>query len=570
MANSRNFWYDYLNLVKGLFIKSSAAAFLQRTYDKFIGYHNPLKQTLQDCKRLVLTVSMASELTTLARRLEIIGEQHRWSCDFSYESLRSALRDVIISFSVYRSYISPNEKIVSKQDRKVILNAIASAKKLNPLSSHLVFDFIESVLLLKDPPGISEKQSRLRREFVLRFQQLTGPVMAKGVEDTALYRSFALSSNNEVGMDPAEFGITVAKFHLANQERQNSWPCSLLASSTHDTKRSEDVRARIHCLTEIAEKWERALLSWQVMNEEKKEHLHQLVPSANEEYLLYQTLIGSWPEAFLNAQDQMDYLRRIQEYMVKALREAKVNSSWLYPNLKYEEAVKKFIATLLDAKKSLLFLTDLEEFIQPIQQAGKWSSLSQTVIKIFSPGIADFYQGSEYFTLTLVDPDNRQPVNFDERFKALRKLKERYENRGSDFLFELKNQLCDDLKLFVIWRALNFRKESPLLFSQGEYTPIIVEGKRASHLLAFKRTYQSQECLFITSRFFMAMIEKTKQLKESSFWSETFICLDLSADSCWVDLFTHARFELKAGQKLFLKEIFTLFPFALLVKQPLA
>jgi len=558
--------YDYLNVLNGLFIDSESRSSLQQIYEGFIGFRNRLSEIVCECKKAILLGSMASELTITTRRLEIITEQHRWSYDFAYESLRAALRDVIASFSVYRTYIKIEDRQVNKNDQKIIFKAIKQAKKLNPASDHLVFDFIKSVLFLEDPPGLNEEQIKKRREFVLRFQQLTGPVMAKGFEDTALYRSYPLSSMNEVGMDPNKFGMNIEEFHLENQARLQDWPHSLLTTSTHDTKRSEDVRARINVLSEMAEEWKESLGHWQSLNKTKKVTLDSLlVPDANEEYLLYQTLIGSWPYSFTDDQEKTLYVQRIQRYMQKALKEAKIHTSWINPNHEYEEAVDAFINRILDQQHENPFLTHFQKFVTLIQKAGIWNSLSQLLLKMTAPGIPDFYQGSELFEFTLVDPDNRQPVNFAIQQEKLRMIQENSKiNLSLTQQKFVQNIEEGSLKLFLIWRVLNFRKLQKILFEEGDYVPLNVEGEMAKHLVAFQRSYGKKQCIVIVARFFYLLLKKSPDLDPSRMGENTRVNLSFMLQGSWMDVISGRLFNFEGIQKLTISQVFENYPFILL------
>lgn len=487
--------YDYLNLLNGLFVVPEHRYLFQQLYDQFIGFRNVLDEITYDCKKLILSFSMASELSLLTYRLERISEQHRTSYDFSHEHLHNGLREVIACFPVYRTYIGQNDRQVSKEDQNIILAAITKAKALNSQEDHLVFDFIESVLLLQYPHGLTSEQIQFRKEFVFRFQQLTGPVMAKGFEDTALYRAYPLASLNDVGMNAKSFGIQPGEFHSINHERQQKWPYTLLSTSTHDTKRSEDVRARINVLSENPHIWKEAVQSWRRLNKDKKLDLDYLeVPDWNIEYLLYQTLVGTW-----TSETQPDYLDRIQKYMVKALKEAKIHSSWIQPHEEYENSLTEFIARILDRSAENPFLSELELFAKPLVKAGRLNSLSQVLLKIMSPGIPDFYQGSEFWQLTLVDPDNRQPVDYFRRKQALRTLKDSYTTNPLQCFKELWQEDEGSLKMLFTWIALNFRKAHPELFQLGEYLPI---QSKSQNIVAFARKYQEQVCIIVVGRFF--------------------------------------------------------------------
>ena len=364
---------------------------------------------------------MSSELNVLSRRLDRISEQHRRSRDFTLESLRDALREVIACFPVYRTYIRTDTQHPDEQDERYIRASIKTAKRRNPATSGSVFDFIQDLLLLKDPDSIGDADRAERRLFVMRFQQLTGPVMAKGLEDTAFYRYCPLLSLNEVGGSPDKFGVALAHFHGKNVARRQSWRNAMLASSTHDTKRSEDVRARINVLSEIPAEWYRAIRAWQRLNEEKKIQVAgEAVPSANEEYFLYQTLLGAWPLNPMDAAGHADFVGRIHTYMEKALREAKVNTSWINPNTEYEAAFHTFLDNILDRATGKPFLELFAPFQAKIARAGIFNSLSQTLLKIAAPGLPDFYQGTEVWNFSLADPDNRRPVDYDQPSGAAR------------------------------------------------------------------------------------------------------------------------------------------------------
>ncbi|HMY76461.1 MAG TPA: malto-oligosyltrehalose synthase, partial [Blastocatellia bacterium] len=384
--------YDFLNQLNGVFVEPQSGKLFRRLYERFTGLSVDFRDVVYDCKKLILRVAMSGELHVLARRLDRISEQHRYSRDFTLNSLQDALAEVVACFPVYRTYVRPADTDVSDEDRRAVQTAIRDAKRRNPALSPSLFDFLRALLLLEDPPGLTETQIAERREFVLRLQQLTGPVMAKGVEDTAFYRWFPLASLNEVGGSPAHFGETPVGFHRRNAERARDWPHAMLATATHDTKRGEDLRARLNVLSEFPARWYRAVRRWQKINQGNREQLGDTAPMPifpNEEYLLYQTLLGVWPFD-ADAIDE-SLIERLEQYLTKALREAKIHSSWLSPNEDYEAALKNYARAMLAPGSD--FLRDFVEFQRPIAQAGIFNSLSQTLLKIASPGVPDFYQG---------------------------------------------------------------------------------------------------------------------------------------------------------------------------------
>jgi len=497
--------YNFLNLVNGVFVDHTKSKAFQQLYRRFTGWSQEFDDLVCDSKRLILQVAMSSELNVLARKLDRISEQHRWYRDFTLESLRDALKEVLATFPVYRSYIRSDQKEVDPEDRRQITVAIREAKRRNPAINESVFDFIQNVLLLDHPEGLDDAQRAERQAFALRFQQLSAPVMAKGMEDTAFYRYYPLASLNEVGGDPERFGLSVNAFHRRNLVRGELWPNSMNASSTHDTKRGEDVRARINVLSEMPSDWYRTIRRWRDLNRRWKTKVGELTaPDPNEEYLLYQTLVGSWPLLPMNAPQHTEYIQRIQAYMEKAVHEAKLHSSWVSPNAEYDRAVQGFVAKILQPSPDNSFLEDFRQFQAPIAQAGIWNSLSQVVLKMASPGVPDFYQGNELWSFHLVDPDNRQPVDFDRRRKLLAKLREKEAADPAALMDRLISNPCDGaIKLFVTHRALSFRRDHPELFSAGSYIPLASGGNRANHVVAFARQWSGQTVIALVGRFFL-------------------------------------------------------------------
>ncbi|HYP54466.1 MAG TPA: malto-oligosyltrehalose synthase, partial [Pyrinomonadaceae bacterium] len=412
--------YEFLNLLNGLFVEPSNAEAFRALYADFTGARANFRDLVYNCKKLILRAAMSSELHVLARRLDRISEQHRWSRDFTFNSLQDALGELIACFPVYRSYIRRRHVTVTDEDRRYINTAVRAAKRRNPVLDPSIFDFVASLLLLEDPKGLSAEQRAERRDFVMRFQQLTSPVTAKGLEDTAFYRYFPLASLNEVGGEPDAFGTTPERFHRENRERLAAWPHALSATATHDTKRGEDTRARVNALSEIPAEWAAAVSRWRELNRDKKTILHDAeAPDANEEYLIYQTLVGAWPLTPAGEDEHAAFATRVEAYMNKALKEAKVHTSWISPNEDYERAVREFVAGILERAGGNVFLADFAEFQKTTARAGMFNSLSQVLLKVASPGVPDFYQGTELWSLTLVDPDNRRPVNYEERRRML-------------------------------------------------------------------------------------------------------------------------------------------------------
>lgn len=565
--------YDFLNLLNGVFVDTRKDLAFQQLYERFTDNTVKFNNLTYECKKLILRVAMSSELHVLARRLDRISEHHRYSRDFTLNSLEDALAELVACFPVYRSYISENQTSVSAADRGYILSAIRIAKRRNPATSPSIFDFIGSILLLDDLDSLDEAERALRRHFVSSFQQLTGPVMAKGLEDTAFYRHYPLVSLNEVGGHPEKFGVSVESFHLVNQRRASQWPNSLSATSTHDTKRSEDVRARINVLSEIPTRWYRAIRRWQSLNQAKKTQLEEfLVPDANEEYLFYQTLIGIWPlestaqPSAMNAEGHAVFVQRIEEYLIKALREAKLHSSWISSNDEYEQAVRQFVQAVLEPGEGNDFLKSFVEFQQMVSRAGMFNSLSQALLKIAAPGVPDFYQGTEIWNFHLVDPDNRQPVDYAHRQQLL------YSFRGKNLIALVSEMLSDPadgrIKLYLTKQALAFRREHQALFSNGGYLPLRSAGEKARHVIAFARTSEKGNVIAMAARFFTQLCDASQLPIGGQVWNETAVVLPEALKSGnYRDVLTGQFVQIREKQgkrALLLAEVFAHLPVALL------
>ncbi len=559
--------YEFMNLLGGLFVDQRNAQAVRELYSDFTGVRANFADLLYRCKKLILDVAMSSELHVLARRLDRISEQHRHTRDFTFNSLHAALSEVIACFPVYRTYIRRSHSSVSPDDRLHINAAVRSARRRNPSVSDTLYDFIQNLLLLEDPKGISAQHRAERRDFVMRFQQLTSPVMAKGLEDTVFYRYHPLSSLNEVGGEPAVFGVSLERFHQRNQYRQENWPKALSATSTHDTKRGEDVRARVSVLSEIPEEWNRAIHRWREMNRAHKSNLEgALVPSENEEYLLYQTLVGAWPFEKPSGDEHQTFIERIQQYMTKALKEAKLHTSWINPNGKYEQAVSEFVSAILNASQENRFLADFVEFQKQTARAGIFNSLSQVLLKTTVPGVPDFYQGTEIWQLTLVDPDNRRPIDYASRQRLLESM------RGRDgdlpaLVDELVSAPEDGrIKLYLTTRALNFRRDNPELFERGEYTPLGASGARNNNVVAFARAHKERAAVVIAGRFYTQLMgEGAARLPtRAQAWGDTSVALEGNLSTGrYRDVFTGLEFEVQKGA-LRLADVFAHLPLALL------
>lgn len=558
--------YDFLNLLNGVFIRTENESPFRRLYQRLTGQSQKFADVAYEGKKHVLHAAMSSELQVLARRLDRISEQHRYSRDFTLNSLQLALAEVIACFPVYRSYVRPGQREVSEDDRRHISRAVRQAKRRNPAVSPSIYDFIASLLLLRDPDGLTDPQLQERREFVMRFQQLTGPVTAKGLEDTAFYRSYPLASLCEVGGDPSRFGVTLEEFHRASQQRQQHWPHTLLATSTHDTKRSEDVRARLNALSEIPARWYRAVRRWARLNQPFKQMIDDLpVPDSNEEYLIYQTLIGAWPLTIRDESERQTFAQRLQDYLTKAIREARIHSSWISANEEYEQAVRDFTARMLQPDSP--FLSDFLEFQAPLARAGLFTSLAQTLLKITAPGVPDFYQGTEIWDFSLVDPDNRRPVDYALRRQLLDRLPDGHTEPSPDQAWQLWQQPEDGrLKLFITSRALRFRRAHRELFAHGDYVPVAVSGQHAARAVAFARRHGAQSVIVAVARFFLEL-NAGVGLPVGELWHETALMLNEELSGCYRDALTGASLGAQTNGReavLPLSEVFAHLPVALL------
>lgn len=414
--------YVFLNALNGIFVKTESARAINDIYDRFIKSRINIQEIIYEKKKLIMQVAMSSEINTLGHYLNRISEKNRHTRDFTLKSLTNAIIEVITFFPVYRTYVNPSG--INDRDRRYIESAISKAKRKNPAITVSIFDFLKDILLLNYPENFEDADKKEWLDFVMRFQQITGPIMAKGLEDTVFYIYNRLISLNEVGGSPDRFGTSLETFHGKNIERLKFWPHALIATSTHDTKRSEDVRARINVLSEIPDEWRKRLIQWRRLNKKNKPVVDgQRVPDLNEEYHLYQTLIGAWPTGEVDETRYEVFKKRIKDYMLKAIREAKVNTSWISPNTLYEDAVTMFIETIMRNTPDNKFIKDLTAFQKMISHYGMYNSLSQTLLKITSPGVPDFYQGTEIWDFSLVDPDNRRSVDYNLRISMLEELK---------------------------------------------------------------------------------------------------------------------------------------------------
>ncbi|HVJ06065.1 MAG TPA: malto-oligosyltrehalose synthase [Candidatus Saccharimonadales bacterium] len=572
--------YEFANAVNGIFIDARNRKSFTNLYHRLIGESLNVDRLIYQAKKLVMLTALSSEVNVLSHMLDEISSTNRRARDFTRKVLRDAIRETIACFPVYRTYVDERGNI-SDCDRGFIAQAIAAAKRINGSMAPQAFDFLQDILLLREDNGGTPIHGYRRQlYFSLKFQQLTGPVMAKGVEDTVCYVYSRFISVNEVGGHPGSFGVSVDAFHGGNQERATLWPDTMLTTSTHDTKRSEDVRMRLNVLSEMPRPWAAQVMRWRRINRAKRKSIDgaQAVPDNNEEYFLYQTLVGTWPmpkkasmdpnEWALSREDRLSYIARIQEYMQKAVHEGKINLSWINPNQEYSDALRTFIARILSPgteSKPNNFLRLMHEFIPRLTWFGVMNSLAQTLLKLTSLGVPDIYQGQEVFDFSLVDPDNRRPVDFTTIEKFLNELEHR--QAGPELCGELLDNWTDGrLKLWTTHRALRQRCEMRELFRHGNYMALKTEGARREHLVAFVRHYEQHAALVAVPRLNFTMLSGEPRLAKAEDWGNTRMHAPQElAGREMVNALTGECVTVQENGEILCSKIFAAFPVALLV-----
>jgi (1->4)-alpha-D-glucan 1-alpha-D-glucosylmutase len=537
--------YDFTTDVTQLLIDSSADDAFSRIYREFIDRYVHFESLIYEKKKLVMDTSLASDIEVLGHMLSELAERDRLHRDFTLDSLSTVVRELVACFPVYRTYITEDAD-VSEADRQVIQRAIRVAKRRNAAIDSSIFDFLRDILLLEIFVNFTDETRKLQLEFILKFQQCTSPIMAKGLEDTAFYIFNRLSALNEVGGNPREFGISPERFHERNRARLHDTPQTMLATTTHDTKRSEDVRARIAVLSEMPEQWQDWLTDWHKLTAGAKSDVDgELAPSANEEYLIYQTLLGTLPNQPELADET--YVERMQQYLLKSIKESKVNSSWIQPRVEWEEAVGRFIADVL--KPDHPFGGDILKAGQIVSWYGMLNSLSQTILKLTVPGVPDLYQGTELWDFTLVDPDNRRPVDYQLRQEILEEVQN---GVATDYF---PNWRDGKIKLLVTERLLHLRRTAPLLFQNGNYSSLYPAGSLDQCCVAFTRQYRAQRLLVIVPR----LTTKLGKPESAIDWKETSLTIDDDLPAL-KDAFSGR--SIKAGLESFVLNDLGEFPFA--------
>ncbi len=555
--------YDYLNFANRLLVDEAQAGALEEIYSKWIGLTVEFEDLLYDKKKFVMRTLLGVEMRALSRALAELARDDRYARELHPAELAEALIEVTACLPVYRTYIQSIE--IPEAARKVIGDAIELARARRSTLPAEYFNFVSDVLLLAAAEHIRPEQREARLAFVTRWQQFTGSIMAKGMEDTALYIYFPLASLNEVGGDPRPSLADPCAFHELIATRQKNWPNSMNATTTHDTKRSEDTRARIAVLSEIPEKWEAALRCWSLGNDKFVHKANAAaVPDRNEEYLFYQTLVGVWP---LHESEWTTFVPRLQDYMIKATREAKVHTRWTTPNEAHESALRAFVTGVLDRKGNAEFCSKFEQFQQFTALYGMMNGLSQTLLKTTCPGVPDCYQGSELWDLRLVDPDNRGTIDFDKRRELAISLREAYESQDSQNIEQLLESWKDGtVKMHVLNHTLNARKESPDLFLDGKYLPLEVQGQHKDRVVAFARKNGNDWVVSISVRCIASVhAPVTGPEKRRDFWNQTELILPNGAPAGWVNTLAGGAAGISSATGRFnLGAAFESFPLALL------
>ncbi|TVP70111.1 MAG: malto-oligosyltrehalose synthase, partial [Leptolyngbya sp. LCM1.Bin17] len=554
--------YDFLNQMNGLFCQRANVKAFDAIYRRQVVHTPDYEAWMVDKKRLIAATNLVGDVDNLGHLLKGIAGKYRYGRDFTLSGLRKAILEMLVQFPVYCTYINSAE--VSDRDRAYIQQAVDKAHKRIPqLQNELAF--VEKVLTLDYEDVLTEEDQAEWLHFAMRFQQFSGPLMAKGLEDTLFYVYNRLISLNEVGGDPGTFGVTAAEFHQYNQRQLAQWPHTLNASSTHDTKRSEDVRARLNVLSEIPEEWDQQLQRWQQLNQSHKLVTQKrTIPDPNNEYFLYQTLVGAFPFGD-DPQVYQTFVERIKAYVVKAVREAKVYTAWLRPDTEYEDGFVTFVERILDDSSKNKFLAEFRPFQQKIAAYGIYNSLSQTLLKLTAPGVPDLYQGTELWDFSLVDPDNRRPVNYDERLSFLQEIQRRCQTDLKSLLGDLQATRHDGrLKLFLITRTLAARQQYQAIFEQGDYQPLSAEGERANHIVAFARTYKGQSAIAVVPRFLTSLITPDQDPYGKAVWGDTALVLPPGLKGPWQDALTNVKH--RDQSRLPIAKILQTFPAALLVR----
>ncbi len=552
--------YDFMNYVNGLFCQQDNKNEFERIYQTFTHMSGGYEDVLADKKRVIISKHLAGNIDNLAHQIKNISSKDREGRDITLYGLRRALVEVMAHFPVYRTYI--NSESVADYDVEYIKEAIEKAKEKIP-GFFYELNFIRKFLLLQYGGSATDEDKEAWLNFVMNFQQYTSPVMAKGFEDTMLYVYNQLISLNEVGSSPQKFGFSREEFHAFNAQKAVAMPHTMNATATHDVKRGEDVRARINVLSEIPQEWESCLKKWAELNKSRKTKAGKVyAPDDNDEYFIYQTLLGTYPVE----EKQEAYVERVKECIIKSIREAKRHTAWIKPADDYEQGCLRFIDAILDDSGENEFLKSFVPFQKKIAAYGVWNSLAQTVLKITCPGVADIYQGAEFWDLSMVDPDNRRAVDFDKRSQDLQMLMEQGQKNLPECLTSLlADRTNDRIKLFVVHHLLRARQVERELFEQGHYASLTVEGKFKNHVVAFVRKSSAAAMIVVVPRFLCSVVNQGQLPLGQSVWEDTKIILPPELGGMYCDVLTQK--ELAGQSSLEVGQLLSVFPVAVLISK---
>jgi (1->4)-alpha-D-glucan 1-alpha-D-glucosylmutase len=528
--------YDFLNALNRVFVQPANEAAVSTVYRDFIGEETSFTQIATGAKALILRTSLRSEFNRLVTRLKSLARRSHLGLEITESELAAALEGVLAHFPVYRTYITEDTRAVSRAEQIAIETAVQQTLATSGFTAEAAVLFIQRILLLDWPDGFSPEMKSEGMEFIQRFQQLSGPATAKGLEDTTFYRYNRLISLNEVGGEPGRFELSPDEFHRFNEYIARHWPHTLLATATHDTKKGEDVRARLNVLSEIPAEWGAAARRWSELNVGfARTTRGRRIPARNDEYLLYQAIIGTWT----GGSEINLYTKRIQQFMQKAGREAKQNTTWTDPDEEYEKGVAEFVASVFQSET---FRDELMTLLKWIGPFGRINSLAQVLLKTCAPGIPDFYQGTELWDFNLVDPDNRRPVKFEKARELLREIVSVSRTNGQDAVL---SKSCSDmdngaLKLFACWTALQTRQRMPELFTFGNYEPVRASGAAAEHVVSFRRSFEARSIVAAVPRWLTSLGKSPAAALEHEDWSSTTLPIPTGK---WLNVFTGREFE---------------------------
>ena len=522
--------YDFLNVAAGVLVAPEGMMELTSVYSEFTGQPTDFHAIAHEKKINVTQEGLGSDVNRLTSLFVEICEANRDRRDYTRAEVRRAIREAAACFAIYRTYVAPAREEITDEDRHYIIEATECAKQHRQDIDGDLFDFLRDVLTM-------QVKGKTESEFLLLFQQFTGPVMAKGVEDTAFYCYNRLTGMNEVGSDPGRDGLSVSEFHSYCERMQATHPLTMTTLSTHDTKRSDDVRARLAVLSEMPVRFASAIQRWSRMNNafRTKQSGAEPMPDRNTEYLYYQTMIGAWPLS----------LERVQAYMLKAVREAKQQTSWVANNKDFEDALHKFIEYTMNYTP---FMKELQQFVERVRDAGQVNSLAQTLMRYTAPGVPDLYQGGEIWDLSLVDPDNRRPVDYALRSRLLQELKQMSPDAAAAQVMQRSDEGLP--KMWTVHRSLKLRRERPECFgADAMYTPLEVDGAKHDHVIA----YQRGECI--------ATVVPRLVVKLAGVWKDTSVRLP---EGRWKNHITNAMVE---GGSVPIRSLLKDFPVALLERE---